>query len=294
MLLALSADTEKTNNGAARIVDPLGESDLVALPGSRHPLALANFDEGPVADGLVMEHIYVVLRRSPQQEAALEHVVDSMQDPHSPIYHKWLTADELGRRFGPEHEDIDTVVGWLRSHGFQVTLVHKAGLTIDVSGTAAQVRDAFHTEIHRFNVNGKQHISNASDVRIPAALQPVVVGVASLNDFFPKVLITKFSPDLTFHCTGCPEPFTDTELYFVAPADFNTIYNVSPLYKQAAPITGKGQRIAVLEESVSRQRMWPLSAKHSEFPGSQERSARFTPGRDAQIRAGTARSSKLQ
>jgi subtilase family serine protease len=66
------------------------------------------------------------------------------------------------------------------SHGLEVNLVHQSGMTIDVSGTAGQVSDAFHTEIHHYNVNGERHIANASDPRIPAALASVVVGVSSL------------------------------------------------------------------------------------------------------------------
>ena len=64
-------------------------------------------------------------------------------------------------------------------------------MTIDVSGTAGQVGEAFHTEIHRYNVNGEQHIANATDAKIPAALASVVAGVSSLNDFLPKPLIKK-------------------------------------------------------------------------------------------------------
>jgi subtilase family serine protease len=189
-----------------------------------------------------MEHMFVVLRRSPEQEQALQQRTAELQNPRSANYHRWLTADELGRNFGPAQDDIDTVVRWLSSHGLQVNLVHKSGMTIDVSGTAGQVREAFHTEIHRYDVKGKQHIANATDPRIPAALAPVVVGVASLNDFMPK-------PLFSFRCTGCPDGFDNTEQYDIAPPDFATVYNATPLYKASKPITGKGQTVAVMEIS---------------------------------------------
>jgi len=239
---ALTLDA--TGSTIPRIVAPVDESNLVQLTGNTHPRALAQFDQGPVPDSLPMEHMYVVLRRSPEQEKALEQLIAALHNPHSANYRKWLTAEELGRRFGPAPQDIDAVVSWLTSHGLHVNLVHKNGLTIDVSGTADQVRDAFHTEIHRYNVNGEQHIANASDPKIPAALAPVVVGVSSLNDFRPKPLIKPRS-DFTFKCTGCPDGFDNTEQYVIAPPDFATIYNVSPLYK--AGITGKGQTVVPLE-----------------------------------------------
>ncbi len=83
-----------------------------------------------------MEHLFLQLRRSSEDEEALERTIDELQDPASGRYHQWLTAEELGTRFGPAQEDIDTVVRWLSLHEFQVHSVSKNGLTIDVSGTA--------------------------------------------------------------------------------------------------------------------------------------------------------------
>ncbi|MGA7931084.1 MAG: protease pro-enzyme activation domain-containing protein [Candidatus Sulfotelmatobacter sp.] len=177
----------------------------------------------------------------------MERLAAELQNPHSVNSHKWLTAEELGKKFGPAQEDIDAVVSWLSSHGLQVNLVHKSGMTIDVSGTAGQVGEAFHTQIHRYNVNGEQHIANATDPKIPAALAPVVARVVSLNDFLPKPLIKKPRPGFSFHCKGCPDGFNDTQWYDEAPPDFATIYNVAPLYNAHKPITGKGQTAAVLE-----------------------------------------------
>ena len=43
--------------------------------------------------------------------------------------------------------------------------------------------EAFHTEMHRYRVDGVNHIANAQDPQIPAALAGVVDGVVSLHDF---------------------------------------------------------------------------------------------------------------
>jgi subtilase family serine protease len=252
LFLVLGAFTpvaHAAGSAAPQIVAPVNETDLVQLAGSTHPLALAKFDRGAVADSLAMEHMYVMLRRSSEQESSVEHYIAALHDPHSASYHRWLTADELGRKFGPAQEDIDTVVSWLRGQGFTVNLVHKSGLTIDVSGTAGQVRNAFHTEIHQYDVNGEAHIANSSDPKIPAALAPVVVGVASLNDFMPKPMLVKPQPNLTIKCTGCPDGFDNTVQYLETPPDFATIYNATPLYTGKTPITGKGQTVVVLEIS---------------------------------------------
>lgn len=234
-------------NSSPRIVDSIDETQLVTLKGDTHPLALSRYDQGAVSDSLPMEHMYLQLKRSPDQERALENLLADLQNPQSSSYHRWLTADELGRDYGPAQQDIDTVVNWLGSHGMQVNGVSKSGLTIDVSGTASQVRDAFHTEIHSYKVNGTVHIANATDPQIPAALSTVVAGFNSLNDFMPKPAVRKPTSAFSSRCTNCPDSFAGLQLYDEAPPDFATIYNVTPLYKAAKPITGKGQTVVVLE-----------------------------------------------
>ena len=236
-------------NASPRVVDPVDDTRLVTLTGNTHPLALPKYDQGPVADNYSMEHMYLELRRSSNQEQALASMLADMQNPQSPDYHHWLTADELGRTFGPAQQDMEVVVTWLSSHGMRVNGISKSGLTIDVSGTAGQVRDAFHTEIHSYKINGKNHIANASDPQIPAALAAVVVGFNSLNDFMPRPAVKKPTGNFSFPCTNCPDGFGGSEQYDEAPADFATIYNVTPLYKAAKPITGAGQTVVVLEST---------------------------------------------
>jgi subtilase family serine protease len=239
---------------ANRITGPVNESDLIQLTGNTHPLALAKFDRGAVSDTLPMEHMFLILRRSPNQEQALETLMAEQQNPRSSNYHKWLSAEELGTRFGPSQKDVETVVDWLQSHGLRVNVVYPSAMAIDFSGTAGQVKDAFHTEIHNYNVNGEAHIANATDPKIPAALAPVVHGVKALHDFMPKPLVQKPSPDFSFNCVGCPDGFDNQELYLEGPGDFATIYNATPTYD--ANITGAGQTIAVLEDTNILKTDW--------------------------------------
>ena len=147
-----------------------------------------------------------------------------------------MTAQEFGQRYGLADQDLAKISGWLQSHGFTVNLVYPSRVVIDFPGTAAKVREAFHTEIHHLEVNGAAHIANMSDPRIPAALAPAVIGVVSLNNFRPRPM-NKPRPAYTVN--------SDTQL--VVPADLATIYNLSPLF--AAGYSGQGQTIVVLEDS---------------------------------------------
>src|SRR5208282_4282163 len=100
-------------------------------------------------------------------------------------------------------QDLATITNWLKSRDFTVNRIYPNGMVIDVSGTAGQVLEAFHTEIHRLEVNGTLHIANMSDPQIPAALAPAVVGVVSLNDFRPQPQY-HVNPNYTFGCNNAP------------------------------------------------------------------------------------------
>ena len=221
------------------VTQPVNENLLHRLSGNTRSEANAQNDAGPVDDNLTMDHMILQLQRPPEQEVALRQLIDSQSDRQSPNYHHWLTAAEFGSSFGPAQEDIDSVTTWLKSHGFQVNSVYPNGMAIDFTGTAGQVRTAFHTAIHNLNVNGEAHIANMSDPQLPEALAPVVAGVVSMHDFRPHAQ-HKQHRDYTFTASG-------STYQAVTPADLATIYNLNPLF--AAGTTGKGQTIAVIEDS---------------------------------------------
>jgi hypothetical protein len=218
------------------ITQSIDERALATLRGSTRPEANATNDRGPVAGDFRLEHMLLQLRRSPDQEQALDQFIDQLHDRKSPNFHRWLTARQFGDRYGLAQADLDTVSGWLRSHGLVVNVIYSNGVLIDFSGTASHVKEAFHTEIHHLEVDGVQHFANMSDPQIPAALTPVVVGVVSMNDFRPHPMHQARSQ------------FTvGNGNFLLVPADLAKIYNFNPLF--AAGTSGQGQTIVVIEDS---------------------------------------------
>src|SRR6266849_459308 len=168
-----------------RITGPVEETRLTVLMGNVHEMARPTFDRGLAPPSLSMQRMLLVLQRSPQQENALRKLLDEQQDKFSSNYHRWLTPEQFGQQFGASDQDIQIILFWLQSHGFQIAKVARGRTVIEFSGTAAQVQEAFHTEIHKYIVNGEEHWANSKDPQIPAALTPVVAGVATLHNF-PK------------------------------------------------------------------------------------------------------------
>ena len=244
--------------GIARI-DPakIDEGTRVTLVGNTHAGATLANDRGPVAETFPLEHMQLVLKRAPETEATLSAHIDALHDRTAPEYHQWLTAQEFGDQYGVSPADIATVSQWLQSHGMRVDSVPPSRMFLEFSGTAAQVREAFHTEIHHLILEGKSHIGNMSDPEIPAALADVVVGVHSLHDVMPHPMhidrgavhrhggggweMTNPSPDLNVVLSG-------STYNAIAPPDFATIYNLNPLFAEG--ITGQGQTIVVIEDTL--------------------------------------------
>jgi Pro-kumamolisin, activation domain/Divergent InlB B-repeat domain len=221
----------------ALVTQAVNENNLVTLAGNTRPEARnsAN-DRGRMSDSVAMPHLLLQLRRPAAQEQALEALIGELHDPHSPNYHRWLNAGDVGTQFGPAPTDITAVTDWLQQHGFTVNSVYPSGMVIDFSGTVGQVTAAFHTEMHNISVNGTTRFANMSNPQIPAALAPAVVGVVALHNIPPR------------HYHQAKSQYTaGGGSYLMTPSDLATIYNFNPLY--AAGDTGQGQTIYLLEDT---------------------------------------------
>jgi len=232
-----------------RIIRTVDEAHRTVLKGNTHRLARPEFDLGAAPDQLQLDHVLLALRRTPEQQAALDSLLIEQQVKGSPFYQQWLTPAQFGERFGPAPEDIAQLVSWLQSRGFHVDNVPEGRDAIEFSGTAGQVRAAFHTAIHRFLVRGEEHWANAGDPEIPDALAGVVGGIANLNSFFATPQNVPSAQTFPIPSQPGAEPLFSVgpSFHALAPADYAVIYNLSPLYQ--AGIKGSGVTIAVVGRS---------------------------------------------
>jgi hypothetical protein len=227
------------------VTEQLDEAKLAVLKGNTHPLARREFDLGTAPATLPMQRMLLVLKRGPEQESALRKLLDDQQDKASPNYHKWITPEEFGKQFGPTDADLQTIIGWLQSHGFQVAPT-KGRTILEFSGSASQVQETFHTAIHKYIVNQEQHWANANDPLVPVALTPAVAGVLSLHNFLktPQLHVSKEPIAAKIHPGGRPAITFSDGNHGLAPADFATIYS-----SVNAGATGNGITIGIIGRS---------------------------------------------
>jgi Pro-kumamolisin, activation domain/Bacterial Ig-like domain (group 3)/Putative binding domain, N-terminal len=220
------------------------DARLAVLAGNRNPHAKVENDRGPLNPSQVMPAMSIVFKKSAAQTADFANLLQEQQDPTSPNYHAWLTPDQYADRFGLSPSDLAKVTAWIESGGFRVEYVSRSRTWVMFTGTADQVQSALHTEIRRYEVNGKLHYANATDPSIPAALQPLVLMVRGLDDFRLEapIPLKALIPNVTPHPN-----FTSGGTHYLVPSDVGTIYDINPLYQHG--FTGSGQKIAVVGQT---------------------------------------------
>ena len=224
---------------ADRVVDRVDPSRTVMVKGQTHPLAQPQFDRGAADPAMELSYATVLLKPA----GGLEEFLAEQQAASSPNYHRWLTPEEFGARFGLSDSDAGKVVEWLRSQGLQVHDVARGRHWITFSGTAETVGRALHTEFRQYVVKNEKHFANASDPAVPAALQNVIAGFMGLNDFNPQPAYVK-GPAFT---DAAPD-LTSGSNHFLVPDDIATIYGITSLY--GAGIDGTGQTIGVMGQTA--------------------------------------------
>ena len=215
----------------SRITGIVDDSSRVTLQGNTHPFAQSRYDRGPAPISMPADRLLLVLKRSMQQEADLQTYLQSVQDANSPDYHKFVSPDEFGKRFGVGDNDLQTIQAWLSGNGLTIDKVSRGRMAIELSGTVGQVQSAFHTSIHSYVIGGKQYWANATDPQIPEALIPVVAGLASLSSFKPRAQFIRGpsgvydSKTHTITPTYTTGSATSGYYIFLGPADAATIYD---------------------------------------------------------------------
>ncbi len=221
-----------------RIGQRIDDSRVAQTRGNVHPLAQARYDRGRLSPTMMLPRVVMHFTRTAAQQAELDTLLQSQQDPASPNYHKWVTPEQFADRFGISAHDLAQVTSWLESRGFTVVETARSRSYVAFSGPVGEVDSVFRTEMRRYSVEGEEHFANAAEPVVPEALSGVVLGFRGLNDFKPRAHGIIARPQLTSYITGN---------HFMAPDDFATIYDIQPLRKTGTD--GTGVKIAVIGQT---------------------------------------------
>jgi uncharacterized protein (TIGR03437 family) len=216
-----------------RITQAIDPARTSILDKHVHPLARPEFDRGAAHKNLQLGYVTLVLKPTAAQQSDLEALLIQQQNRTSANYHKWLTPEQFGDRFGIAQTDLAAIRSWLESQGLHIEDTARGRNWIAFSGSVDEIQSALHTQIHRFVINQKEHYANSVNPTVPAAIAGLVRFFRGLDDFEP-VPQSLNRPDYT----------SATGSHSMAPDDFAALYNITPLYN--ADLYGDGQSIVIL------------------------------------------------
>ena len=104
-----------------------------------------------------------------RDKAALEALVAQQHDPASPLFHQWLTPEQVQERFGPAAATVQQAEAALRARGLSV---ETTGRSLRATGSETAVAALLGTSLVRGRTSdGHVHVFAASRPALPQALQ---------------------------------------------------------------------------------------------------------------------------
>jgi len=190
---------------------------------------------GEVAAGTQLHLGIGVALRDP---AGLDQFLAEVYDPASPNYHHYLTPAEFTARFCATEADYAAVRSFALTNGFTITGAHGDRLLLDVTARAADVEQAFHLHLQRFQHPTETREFFAPDVEPSVDAALAMVDIQGLSDYArPHSKMHKLDPKLSVAKGGSAPDGSGA--YFGD--DFRKAY------VPGTALTGTGQSVGLFE-----------------------------------------------
>ena len=124
---------------------PIPASAQGPLPLTKHVRdVVANGQSGLVHRLSTTQSLRLTIALPMRNQAQLQQLLQSLYDPQSSSYHHFLSVQEFTDQFGPSQSDYDALVSFAQAKGLTVTATAPNRMIVDVTGTVANVEQAFH------------------------------------------------------------------------------------------------------------------------------------------------------
>ncbi len=149
----------------------------VAIPGSERTTP-PGIRVGPVDPNERIEvTIHVRSRPSSKGMPSAEEVgVVPPRDRH------YLQREEFEAAHGADPKDVAKIEAFAHEHSLEIVEVSAARRSVVLSGTVANISDAFGVDMARYEHSGNTFRGRSGAVHVPAELAPIVEGVFGLDD----------------------------------------------------------------------------------------------------------------
>lgn len=126
--------------------------------------------------------ILITLRFS--NESRLSPLLQGLQDPASPDYHHYLTAEQFDAEFGGSPSVYNSTVQYFSSFGVTGLTTHPDRLAISFEATPSEVSAMFHAHLGAYlTASGETYYAPMTTPQLPAPLAPYIVDVEGLSNY---------------------------------------------------------------------------------------------------------------
>jgi len=131
------------------------------------------------------QRLNLALTLTLRNQQQLKTLLQQLYDATSPNYRQFLSVEEFTDQFGPTVEDYQKAIDFVTSYGLTVTNTAPNRLVLDVSGTIAQIEEAFQVKMQLYQHPSENRIFHAPDTEPPVEEGVPIQGVNGLNDLAP-------------------------------------------------------------------------------------------------------------
>jgi hypothetical protein len=172
-----------------------------------------------------------------RNQAALSSLLGRLYDPASPDFHKFLSVEQFTDQFGPSADDYAQVVAFATANGLTVTGSPVNRLIVPVSGSVAQINQAFNVQMNFYQHPTENRTFYSPDREPSLNLSVPVAHVAGLDNYsLPKALAK--------HLPNGVQPQTVTGS---GPGGSYLGSDMRAAYYGGSTLTGLGQSVGLLE-----------------------------------------------
>jgi YVTN family beta-propeller protein len=159
--------------------------------------------------------------------------IPSMQlaqaDPHSMVFHRWITPQQYGQYFGAPKSEVEKTIAYLEAHGFQLSVAATNQRFLLMRAPVGTVETMFDTPIDVRRQDGVQYFANRYAPTIPAGLN-WIASVQGLDTYH------RVHTHLAFAASGLvprPQATVIPGQFAFGPQDLYTAYDYNASYNGA-------------------------------------------------------------
>jgi subtilase family serine protease len=175
-----------------------------------------------------------------RNEAVLDDLLRQICDPASPNFRHFLTPEQFTEQFGPTAADYQKVIAFAQANGLTVTDTHGNRLLLDVSGSVADIQNAFQLKlrVYQHPTENRKFFSPDAEPSVDVSLP--VADISGLNNYslpHPKIV----RRNVSMVAANATPKFGSGPSGTLIGADFRTAY------ASGTALNGAGQMVGLVQ-----------------------------------------------